>query len=246
MMLREPQGALEGAAKRRLAPVVSRLATPVIVNSYGRSGSTLVCDMIVRSAVRRWLGPGRSLAERSIRGYAWDLASAGLANGQCLKTHDYPPALPDRRRDRTPRVVYLFGDPVVAAASVLRMAQVRGSAWLEEHCRHLKVQPVTARDILDRDALQLEAHFEAWRGHVGWPVAMVRYETLPAAVGRLGAYLGVALEAPEWRPRRGATELDPGELERLEATYGRFRERVEALPDFFIAGGTQQDDVTPP
>lgn len=230
-----PQRTGLGPVKRLVVPMVSRIRAPVVVNSFGRSGSTLVFETIVKSAARGLTDGVRSRVASAIWGEAWDLETTPLDRGRCFKSHDYPPTR--RRTGNTPRVVYMFGDPVNAAASAIRVTHAKGSGWLEEHCRHLRVEPVTVDDLVYRDGLRLEAHFDAWLNQRSWRVAMVRYETLPEQLGALERFLGFPLSLPEWRPRQASTQLDGHTASRLSDTYGEFGRKLGALPDFFLPGG---------
>lgn len=222
------------ATKASLASTLSKLQRPVIVNSFGRSGSTFVQDTIARSAVPSYVGPARLLVAWAIRNQAWNLQQLELTKGQCFKSHDYPPQASPFTSREAPFVVYMFGDPVDAAASVLSVSRSKGTAWFREHCVHLGVEPTQPETVLDRDALSVEAHFDAWLSQHSWPLAMVRYESLPANIGRLSEFLGVELTLSRWRPRASRARLRDAQLARLVHIYGAFSERLRNLPDFFI------------
>ena len=138
------------------APIVSRARRPIIVNSFGRSGSTVLYRSMTHSVVYgpSWL---RSAQRRLVSSTAWDLKTAELTTGAIYKSHDYP--LP-YSREEDPLVLYVFGSPVNATLSLLRQFEVRGEKWMREHASHLGVPPFSSQDLESRDALAIDSHLD--------------------------------------------------------------------------------------
>lgn len=202
---------------------VSRLKQPVVVNSFGRSGSTMLFDSIVDSAGRRRL-PSR-FSRRLIEATAWDLDTSDLRSGRCYKSHDYPPnILPSNTR-----MIYVFGDPVAATMSAYRYAG-ESPAWLERHCEHLRAPICGREELLERDVLHIEAHLEAWLTQTNGTVAFARFETLWDYQSQLSEFVGLDVRLPQRRPRRETKVPDP----RLAEMLGRMNRKILELPNWWI------------
>jgi hypothetical protein len=222
---------VRSAAKRVIAGATSRIDRPILVNSFGRSGSTLLYAAIVDSAVPDATGPIKAVSVRAVGSEAWDLTKADLAHGMCFKTHDYPAGA----NPHEAIVLYTFGDPVTAAASALRMGRERQDEdWYRLHCRHLRVPEHDPDALLDRDGLGFRDHLRSWLAQQDYTVAMIRYETMWDHVQDISDFVGFPVSLPARRERQGAIGLDADELARLRATHRELRASVEALPDFFI------------
>lgn len=205
------------------AAILSHISTPVVINSFGRSGSTLLYETVSRNAVRA----GGSLAERLIRGVAWDLQDAVLQAGRCYKSHDYPPPTA-----RDMRVLYVFGDPIDAAFSARRMAAENGEVWWRQHCIHLGAGNVNPDDVLRRDALRLGEHLHAWRRQSACTVGFVRYERLWESAAQLEDFLGFPLQLPERRPRQAQDLASIPDA--MARAYGVVAETIRSMPDWSI------------
>ena len=203
---------------------------PVLVNSYGRSGSTLLMDSIVESRSPVNSGFLYKVFKVSLKGQAWDLDSCILKNGGVYKTHDYPPALVS---SESVKMVYIFSDPIDVVKSLLLQYEKKGKEWMSLHFHHLGSNFDDFFRIIDRDILGLESHFEAWLKEERFPICFVRYEKLWENQEDLGWFLEVPLRLPPYRPR------SPGQLtidnldERLDQAYGSFKEKVVGKEDVF-------------
>ena len=200
---------------------LSRISRPIVVNSFGRSGSTVLTDAIVDSALRV---PG--LGRQRVRANAWDLRTSRLMKHRCYKTHDYPP----NTIEGDPLIVYVFGDPVDAAVSVMDKAASAGPEWFAEHCDHLRVKPFNASDLATRDALRVAEHLEAWLSVDHADIAFIRYESMWDHEAELTSFLGFTIKLPRRRPRLSNT--DEATAGALRKTYGTAIELVASLPDW--------------
>lgn len=209
--------------KNLLAPVVSKAKIAVVVNSFGRSGSTVLYESVIASAAR-----GTSAGERIIRGAAWRLDRTALARGRVYKTHDYPQAAM-----ASARVLYVFGDPIDAARSLIGMVERMGQRWMVEHCTHLRVPPVEPAALLERDALSVAEHLTAWSQPRGGRTALIRYEAMWDHRSEISDFLGFEVTlAP--RVERQAQRSAIGDDDRLAAAYAAANSLVTGLPDFSV------------
>lgn len=108
-----------------------------VVNSYGRSGSTVLAESLGDVL---WITDLRQMPE-------------GI-----YKTHDYP-------SDVDAKIVYTFANPLDVIASVIKMS--RKKHWLNLHCQHMRVPYFDISDIYREDKLHLEDHLNAWLGVEG-------------------------------------------------------------------------------
>jgi hypothetical protein len=212
-----------------LARVGSPLPGPVVVNSFGRAGSTLLFQAIVNSGAEASVLP-TEVMRRSIWGEAWDLEKAQLSRGRCYKSHDYPPA-----EAKTSRVVYVFGDPLATVMSLVQRTERDGQAWLNSHAKHLKAQPTTPPELLSSDRLGLFEHLRAWVESEGRPALFVRYEELWNVVDSVNDHVGISVRLPARRRRVADRLIVP---EETRDAYREFTAYVESLPDVFVTGGT--------
>jgi len=236
---------LKERGKTVLVRAVALSRGPILVNSFGRSGSTVLYDSVIRSSFRDSLIIPDKVSARAVRDRAWDLEEqlGELQAGRVYKTHDLPPTRKPQRPDI--RMVYVFADPVDVVASVLRMASLLGERWVYEHSRHLRADVGEIEDIMREDVLGLENHLEAWLAEECFPILYVRYESLWACEKRIGEFLGLPVRLPVYRPRSSKHGEDERRREMIEAAYRRLRNRVASLPDCFTntAGASRRSSV---
>ena len=108
----------------------------ILVNSYGRSGSTVLTNSIVKSAINTKNEVIKDFAMRSVSKDTWELNYSDLKNGVVYKTHDYPPV---EALLNNACILYTFADLVDVGLSLLRLYDERGEEWMEKHYDHLKV-----------------------------------------------------------------------------------------------------------
>ncbi len=209
--------------KEALAFFASRSSAPVIVNSFGRSGSTVCTDGIVQSANRL----GEWTDRHVIRAEAWNLATDRVKPGRVYKTHDYP----TRTLRTDARIIYIFGDPVAATYSLLERTTRWGTDWLDRHADHLKVPRFQPTGLLHRDALAIEQHLSAWLRQKHHTVAFVRYDALWDKADELSEFLGSEVQMP---PRRQRESAPSSTMPVDTAVYARASEIVSSLPDWQV------------
>lgn len=220
-------------AKRLIKRCVVALASPitgaVLVNSYGRSGSSMLTRAVARAASGNGIEALVRVREKSIQSTAWDLNRDPLRSGFVYKTHDYPPATTPTVPVRT---LYAFADPIDVVLSLMRLYETGAEDHMRVHYAHLRAPYTDFADIVHEDQLRLEAHFDRWREETRFPVAFVRYDDLWREQGRLGEFLGLPLTLPPRRDR--LTQTPPPKLrETLERTYASLAEKVRHGPGFW-------------
>jgi len=210
--------------------IFSPLKNAIIVNSYGRSGSTMLRDSIVESLAKEKNKIVNYALLKSIPQPAWDLDEVKIRTGFVYKTHDYPPK---KNFNCNVRVIYVFADPVDVILSLLRLYKKKGEAWMREHYEHLKAPYTDFNNIIYEDQLRLEKHFEAWIKEDRMPVAFVRYEELWNHQKEVSDFLGISIQLPPYKERNSKKFNDPQVIEKLKITYSSLREKVLNQESFF-------------
>ena len=208
-----------------LARALSRSRDPIVVNSFGRSGSTVLTDGIVSSASRA----GEFASWHAIRGEAWKLDTDRIRRYRVYKSHDYPSE--GLRSDA--RVLYVFGDPIDATYSLLDRAEKRGQSWIDRHADHLRVPRFAADELFHRDALGVAKHLTAWLTQTHSTVGFVRYESLWTHQDSISGFVGFPVQLPPRRERASKTHLGSAEM---RAAYADAIEIVQSLPDWSVRG----------
>lgn len=177
----------------------SSIQYPILVNSYGRSGSTMLFKSIAYFSMQANNLFLRSLFQGNMSS-VWDLNQSDPVKRFIYKTHDYPS---EKSFTMPPRMVYVFADPVDVALSFLKLYE--SEKWdkkrIREHCQHLKVSDCNPKDVIYRDLLHLEDHFDSWKQEERFPVAFVRYDSIWKQRGNLSDFLGFSLSLPEFQKR---------------------------------------------
>jgi hypothetical protein len=220
--------------KQDLKILVGNFFSPIneaiIVNSYGRSGSTMLTRSIVESIARKNTTLKQVLF-KSIPQPAWDLDEVKIRPGFVYKTHDYPPK---NSFNCNVRVIYIFADPVDVILSLLRLYKEKGEAWMREHYEHLKAPYTDFNNIIYEDQLRLENHFDAWLQEKRFPVAFIRYEELWNHQKEISAFLEVPIQLPSYKERNSKKFTEPTMVEKVKITYSSLREKVFNQKSFFV------------
>jgi|AntRauTorckE6833_2_1112554.scaffolds.fasta_scaffold07898_3 hypothetical protein len=216
--------------KNIVANNFSVFSYPIIVNSYGRSGSTLLSRAIARKGVKPQVRILNKIASGSISKYAWDLNSVNIKNGYIYKTHDYPPKVVSNNQAR---MLYTFAKPEDVIISLLRLYDQRGKTWMKKHYDHMKIPFKDFKEIVNKDQLQLEAHLNSWLNQDQLPVAFIRYEAMWEHQKKISDYLGFDVSLPKYKERK-ATYYEDDRVKKVNETYDRLNRKVNKLDDFFI------------
>jgi hypothetical protein len=220
--------------KDQIGSALTTFDYPILVNSYGRSGSTVLTKSIINSSIEIENKKGRDLAYRSISRVAWDLEKKQLKDGIVYKTHDYPP---DSKPKKNVRMLYTFADPVDVVLSLLRLYDERGEEWMKQHYDHLKVPYTNFENIIEEDQLKLEQHMNTWLDEDRFPIAFIKYEAMWEYQDKISEFLGFKIELPTYRKRKAKSKGEDELLSKLENTYSYLRKKIEKINGFFIHNG---------
>ena len=204
----------------------------ILVNSFGRSGSTLLTKSIASSLMGQRSGLIGKFKTRSMIRNAWNMNSATIKKGYVYKTHDYPPK---NFFTNHLRVIYLFADPLEVIFSLINIYEnSKNDKWMRTHFAHLNSKYFgDFYSILDKDILGLEQHFDSWLNEKRFPVAFVRYDCLWTHQINLSNFLKIPLVLPTYKERKARKNIDPKIKRRVEHTYTNLRSKIFNCKDFF-------------
>lgn len=199
----------------------------VIVGSLGRAGSTLLFRAITR------LDTFYDLSQKSR--FRRDVFKEALEDHCVYKTHDYPP----ESLSVGVKVIWTFADPFDVVASVKAIVSGEddsfgeyGVNFIEEHFRNLRADPADIDKLLDRDAMNLERHFDRWYRPQGFDCLVVRYETMWNNIEKMRSFLDLPLSLPPQRERKHKfSDFTPSEKEKVRKVYGGLREKIMKADD---------------
>lgn len=139
------------------------------------------------------------------------------------------------------KVVYVVGNPILAAASLFRRGYQAGQAGKLQYSRIVRRFPEEGLSLKDyaargRDLFFFQEHFEAWtKNFVFYPTLVVRYEAIHESLEQIAGFLNLPPEfISEFPPlkERGSdiAKIDPGTLKGLERMYGNLAQKIESMP----------------
>jgi hypothetical protein len=187
-----------------------------------------------------------------------------VLNGRRYNKAHYHWRLPPLRLRNGQRAIYMFGDPRDAIVSFFQRRISRHERhgfdsailtredpapdWAISALRNIEADSPgfsprwSLPDYLDRkrDYFRLEEHFDFWLGAKrDYDVYFVKYEGLWESFDTLSKIFCLTPRAiPERVPRRANWRAEPPEVQLgLNALYGRFAERLAALPNVFVQRG---------
>lgn len=216
--------------KLAYAKTLSPLKCALVINSYGRSGSTVLAHSIRDASMPALLKDSGLFSDKSFLHPAWKLNDASLVKGLVYKSHDYPPA-EDFSADI--RMVYIFADPVDVVFSLEKCKRVFGDLWIQKHFENLGVPSADFGRIYESDQLALEKHMDSWLAEKRFPIAYVRYEDLWNHEPELSEFLGVEIKLPPFKQRDAKELRDADKAAQLEQTYASLREKVRNVQSYF-------------
>jgi hypothetical protein len=154
------------------------------------------------------------------------------------------------------KVVYVVGNPILAAASLFRRGYQAGQAGKLQYSRIVRRFPEEGLSLKDyaargRDLFLFQEHFEAWtKKFVFYPTLVVRYEAIHDSLPQMAKFLNLPSEfLSEFPPlkERGSdiAKIDPATLQGLETIYGNLARKIQSLPNISeIAPSTSQAMAT--
>jgi hypothetical protein len=221
----------EGLIKKGVNRYFQCFDYPLVVNSFGRSGSTVLTKALALSAARSGPLIYRALQGRGLITTAWDLDMVSFQSGLIYKSHDYPSLILDSRV----KMIYTFGSAVDVVLSLTRLLEERGEGWMRLHFEHLKrAYPKNFESILGEDILGLENHLNSWLNARNIKIAFVRYESMWENQAKLSEFLGFNLILPEKKSRSLNTKVGPEILQRVKLAYANLESQINNLDDFFV------------
>ncbi len=187
----------------------------VLVASYGGVGTTFLSQAIGR--FRKVNDP------RDLDGY---------------KHCPVPPVFGSREL----KVVYVVGNPILAATSLFRRGYQAGQAGKLQYSRIVRKFPKDALVLKDyaaegNDLFLFHEHFEAWTKElVFYPTLVVRYGAIHESLEQIAGFLNMPPEfISEFPPlkERGSdiAKIDPETLQGLEIMYGNLARKIQSLPN---------------
>lgn len=223
---------LKMSVKNYIGRAFSKLEYPLVVNSYGRSGSTVLTKSIINCAISERNNFLRDIALKSISQSAWDLDEINLKNGIIYKSHDYPPS---NHSNGHIKMIYTFADPLDVILSLIRLFNERGEDWIKLHYEHLGASYTNNfGNIINEDQLNLEVHLEKWLNETRFPIAFIRYENMWENQDKISKYLGFEIQLPVYKKRKSKNIENERVINKIRETYLALRSKLEKLDDFFI------------
>lgn len=217
--------------KLAVAQTFSKFSYPLLINSYGRSGSTVLMQSIVKGAISSTNHALENISYRCISQATWDLEKSSLKNGIVYKTHDYPPKVICNNKLK---MLYTFADPVDVVLSLFRMYIIEDENWMRRHYNHLKVPYNNFRKIKVEDNLQLEKHLDSWLLEDRFPIAFIKYENMWENQNDISKFLGFEIQLPPKKERKAKKEFKKEVVEELSKTYKSLKYKIDSLDDFFV------------
>ena len=201
---------------------------PIVINSYGRSGSTVLTNSIIESSIKNRI-LFRKLTSRSISHDIWNLEKPMLQEGIIYKTHSYPPT---QIENTSVRMIYTFADPVDVIFSLLKRREEKGEHWMKNHYNHLGVK-YDNFDIINNDQLKLEKHLDSWLDETRIPIAFVKYENMWEYQKEISKFLGFRIQLPPHKKRKVSKEKSDNNIRRqIKITYSSLINKVNNLDNF--------------
>jgi hypothetical protein len=139
------------------------------------------------------------------------------------------------------KVVYVIGNPILAAASLFRRGYQAGQAGKLQYSRILRRFPDDELSLTNcaargRDFFLFQEHFDAWtKEFVFYPTLVVKYEAIHDSISRIAEFLQLPSEFvdgfPPQKERNSTTDsMDSQTSKGLLALYGSLAREIEKLP----------------
>jgi len=153
--------------------------------------------------------------------------------------------IPPIPRGVTPRVIYVYGDPVMACLSLFRRKYHHTQSKITQHF-YPPEYIVSFEDTLEdysvqpREGFFFQRHFENWRDTpTAYPVLFMRYASIHDELPRLASYLELGEDFvagfPPRRERKSSLEeLPPATQEKLQQRYGPWQRAQADLRDAWV------------
>jgi hypothetical protein len=152
--------------------------------------------------------------------------------------------VPPLRGSKNLKVIYVVGDPILAAASLFRRgfhADQAGKLQYSKLRRRFPNRNLALEDYAKAglDLFLFDEHFEAWtKDYVFYPTLVLKYESIYESLAQIGEFLSLP---PEFvsdfpPPKERGSSLDKiaqENLENLQKMYGSLQDKINSLPNVF-------------
>lgn len=153
--------------------------------------------------------------------------------------------IPPIPQGAAPRVIYVYGDPVMACLSLFRRQYHHTQSKITQHFyrpAHIVAFEDTLEDYLGqpKEGFFFQRHFENWRDTpTAYPVLFVRYGNIHDELSRIADYLELGEEfITSFPPRRerqsSLAELTPALRQGLKNRYGAWQQAQADLRDAWV------------
>jgi len=195
---------------------------PIVIASTGRSGSTLLYESIIESyIVYRYpflskVNILKNIFKKAAGGFLDRLADIRNMPQPVLKTH----SLYDSLYAKTAKYIFVYGDPLDSARSVVRVVKEKGTIWLDEHLYHLESCGYLD-DIYENDILNYENQIMSWDAKSSINILSIPYESIWDKSRVISDFIGFDLFLPAKKSRKANdfavcyNELMFGDLKKL-------------------------------
>lgn len=203
---------------------------PVLVASFGRSGSTMVYKSVCQSMTMARFGRHKKF----VCDNAWNLQGEKFSSGIVYKTHDFPTESISMHNLRT---IFVFGSPIDAVRSVIKQNELLGAKWTDRHLKHLKARG-TLDEIWTSDILGLERQLESWTTTQLGSVLCVKFDSLWDNISQISDFIELDFCLPPKKARTSG-KLDEKSEALLAKTYSHMEKKVADLPPCFLSNERQ-------
>lgn len=144
-----------------------------------------------------------------------------------------------------PKVIYVYGDPILASLSLFRRKYHHTLSKITQHFHrkgYIVPYDATIQDYLNQPAegLYFQRHFQNWRRiPTAYPVLFLRYASIHDELPRLADYLELGEDfITSFPPRRERqsrlANLEPKVRQGLQERYGAWQQAQKALRDAWV------------
>lgn len=205
------------------ARFISRVSAPILVTSYGRSGSGLLYRTLKDSVARYAVLSNRI-------GLSINSLDHDFKKGFVYHSHSFPRV---QFPSPAPRIIYIYSNPLQAVFSTYHAAFM--GDWWDRHCAAFGLQPPfpDPRCLFERDLFDFKGHFESWLRLQSAEVLFVKYESLWSHISRVEEYVGCKIDLPIQKQRK-TKQSEIRNTERIEATYCDLIRMVRRMPPVLL------------
>jgi hypothetical protein len=204
--------------------------SPILVASYGRSGSTLLYKAAVEALATTRFKFSNSFTRKFVSETAWVIPSTKFDQGVVYKSHDVPH---ETLVEANVKTLFVYGSPVDTVMSVFSCYERFGQHWINSHFSHLRgVGSIS--DLASNDILHLEDQLTRWVAFSDHyeDVLCVKYDNLWDHQASICKFTGLPIILPPKRPRQTEEQnIDNKIYTTVRETYGHLEEAYKNMPE---------------